>query len=404
MRRRALLGTTAVGLASLAGCGVARSFRSLASSGSYPQPRYDAANTGYNPTTGPRESRRVYWTLDVSAGSMPLTSGPSTVGDGRTYLPLGAYDQPDGNQLWSMPFPAQFDRLVLGDGLASLTAEVDGERRLHALSADTGEVEWATAPPDGVLAGGTPTLADGVIYTTVKLGEADAAPLRVAAFDADSGDHRWTARTGENAVAPVAVADGSVFVGDPTAERLYALDAADGSLLWQSDRGGRFGTLVVGEETVFAQSVTDGPLQAFATVDGSPRWWRRVGGVAGVAVADGTLYVVARGAEDDADPRAARLLALDAATGERRWETEASATTAPTVTDETVYVGGRPERRTGRIAAYDRSSGEFLWQFDRSQSYEGDALPPSPIGVSSPAVVEDGLFAAVGDRLYALGA
>jgi len=69
-----------------------------------------------------------------------------------------------------------------------------------------------------------------------------------------------------------------------------------------------------------------------------------------------------------------------------------------------VYVGGRPERRTGRIAAYDRSSGELLWQFDRSQSYEGDALPPSRIGVSPPAVVEGGLFAVVGDRLFALGA
>jgi outer membrane protein assembly factor BamB len=345
----------------------------------------------------------VYWTLDVSAGSMPLTSGPPAVGDGRAYLPLGAYDQPDGSQLWSMSFPAQFERLVLGDGLAYLTAEVDGERRLYALSADTGEVEWATASPEGVLAGGTPALADAVVYTTVKLGEADEAPLRVAAFDARSGDHRWTARAGEHVTGAVAVANGSVFVCDTTAERLYAFDAADGSVRWRSDREG-FGAPVVGGDTVFVRSVSDGSLRAFATADGSSRWRRRLGDVASVAVADGTLYVVAGGAGADADRRAARLLALDVATGERRWGTEASATTAPTVTDETVYVGGRPERRTGRIAAYNRSSGEFLWQFDRSQAYEGDALPPSPIGVSSPAVVEGGLFAVVGDRLYALGA
>jgi streptogramin lyase len=128
-----------------------------------------------------------------------------------------------------------------------------------------------------------------------------------------SGELLWRGDTGDDQTGTAVVADGIAYIGGSAQSgegRLYAFDAATGSLLWRRD------------EPIFTPAVLDGIgysgsvagiVYAFDTATGQERWRVQLGGVVRpVAVTPGVVY-----APSDGD-RA--LYALDAATGQQLWK------------------------------------------------------------------------------------
>src|SRR6056297_729667 len=83
-------------------------------------------------------------------------------------------------------------------------------------------------------------------------------------------------------------------------------------------------------------------------------------------VADGSVYAFARTDAKGTGPAERSLLAVDAATSERRWSTEVSFTpVSPTFTDGTVYVSGTAHATDAEdvwaVTALDAETGDESW-------------------------------------------
>ncbi len=136
------------------------------------------------------------------------------------------------------------------------------------------------------------------------------------------------------------VIDGVVYLSGAYSV-VFAIDAANGKLLWQYDPDVR-------------ASLADRP---------SLSWIARVN--RGVAVWDGKVFATT------AD---CRLIALDAASGKEQWTRQTcdndksfSISDSPYVGGGKVYVGNAgsesPDGSRGYISAYDSNSGELVWRF-----------------------------------------
>lgn len=152
------------------------------------------------------------------------------------------------------------------------------------------------------------------------------------------------------AVEPIVV-DGVIYISG-SLDRVYAVDAASGELLWKVD-----------------------PQVSLTAMRNS--WAARTN--RGVAVWEGKVFV---GTGD------CRMIALDAATGEQRWQspvcidtTQTGITGAPHVADGKVFIGynGSDSGVRGSIVAFDANTGELEWRFwntpgDPSKGFENEAL------------------------------
>ncbi|QGX96258.1 hypothetical protein EI982_16470 [Haloplanus rallus] len=214
-------------------------------------------------------------------------------------------------------------------------------------------------------------VADGVVYA--------ATSDRLYALDASDGSERWRFEAADPVThAAAAVVDGVVYaVGE---DALYALSASDGSERWRFETNVELGPTVA-DGTV---SVGGGnALYALDTSDGSERWRvstpRRVGdGVP--AIADGTVYV------DGSD---AGLYAFSASDGSERWRFETDrSTTSPVAADGAVYVGVGES-----LVALSASDGSERWR-----SGAEDRV------TSAPAVADGVVYVEDGDGLRALSA
>ena len=152
------------------------------------------------------------------------------------------------------------------------------------------------------------------------------------------------------ATEPIVV-DGTIYAS-ASLDRIYAVDAASGRLLWQYD-----------------------PHVRLSVMRNS--WAARTN--RGVAVYRGKVYF---GTGD------CRLIALDASTGKELWSspvcvdaTQTGITGAPTVGDGKVYIGynGSDTGVRGSLVAFDADTGKLVWRFwnvpgDPARGFESSAL------------------------------
>jgi len=152
------------------------------------------------------------------------------------------------------------------------------------------------------------------------------------------------------AVEPIVV-DGVIYIAG-SLDRVYAVDAASGRLLWRVD-----------------------PQVSLTAMRNS--WAARTN--RGVAVWEGKVFV---GTGD------CRMLALDAATGKQLWAspvcvdtTETGITGAPVVGGGKVFIGynGSDSGVRGSMVAFDANTGKLAWRFwntpgDPSKGFENKAL------------------------------
>jgi len=152
------------------------------------------------------------------------------------------------------------------------------------------------------------------------------------------------------AVEPIVV-DGVIYIAG-SLDRVYAVDATSGRLLWRTD-----------------------PKTDLSAMRNS--WAARTN--RGVAVWEGKVFV---GTGD------CRMIALDAASGKQIWEapvcvdtTQTGITGAPTVGGGKVFIGynGSDSGVRGSVVAFDANTGKLAWRFwntpgDPSKGYENKAL------------------------------
>jgi outer membrane protein assembly factor BamB len=273
------------------------------------------------------------------------------------------------------------------DGINSSPSVVDGRvyvgsayGKFYAFDATTGELAWRQVL-GGASAYPSPTVQDGVVY--------EAASGALWAMDAADGTVLWIAPGGS--FSSPALAGGVVYVGSVGASAVYAIDAATGNELWVADFGGGiFGGPAVWNGRVYVGGAYDLTVHALDADTGAVLWSAYTANYlySSPAVVDGVVYI---GADDEGSSDGV-LWALDAITGDTLWtgNTGGGANSSPAVADGRVYIGSED----GRVFAFDATTGAKLWAARTGGEVD-----------SSPAVANGVVYAGSMDSsLYALDA
>ncbi|WKX10973.1 PQQ-binding-like beta-propeller repeat protein [Streptomyces sp. NL15-2K] len=169
-----------------------------------------------------------------------------------------------------------------------------------------------------------PVLAgDGVVVGT---GTSDAGEIRAYS---DDGSEQWRRTTPAGVTTDPLVADGVVYAGT-YGDRLVALDAADGTVLWSVPAGADVNSpALVGGKTLVTTSGTESRLHGF-DLDGNRIWSSAELSEVSGCVAAGSLGIVEIGGT---------LTAIEA-DGSKAWTYESGAEWLPgtAVAGETIYV------------------------------------------------------------------
>ncbi|WP_136715127.1 outer membrane protein assembly factor BamB family protein [Halorientalis salina] len=243
--------------------------------------------------------------------------------------------------------------------------------RLVALDAETGAVAYELTNRDRRFLS-TPAVADAAAYVSpalVTAWEQGYQSLGIdGGLDLPATDERaFTSRW---------------HVGEESDDAIGSTITLDSG--WQTPP-------VVVSGTVFA---TGDGIAALDASSGRVRWHRETSALTRPAVAGGTVYLPSYGG-------GASLVALDASTGERQWETSLGRgpRIQPVAANGLVYV-----TRDERLVAVDTESSDIRWRFEAGENERF---------VTVPVVREDTLFIrsrwsdgedGYGGRLYALDA
>lgn len=243
---------------------------------------------------------------------------------------------------------------VVGDGRLYVSDDAD---RLVALDAATGETAWRSAE---IRATGPVAIAGGVLFVGNEAG--------LHAVDSASRERRWTfvppelegqettdgqpeGRPPGRVTTPLftetTVYVGVEFVDEP---HVYAIDRETGTKRWRQAGAVAAGTT----DTVFV--IDGGSVRALDAADGTTRWTVPMYESETVAVADGLLY---------GSPDTGRVAAYDVTSGEKQWEFEGEeeAVSPPSVSPDGVFVGtGTTEGSDGgNLYAFEADTGELRW-------------------------------------------
>jgi outer membrane protein assembly factor BamB len=224
--------------------------------------RYDAANTGRCPYTGPSTNTKVW---DFSSGSGGFHSAVAIAADGTIYAASGDTRlyalNPDGSKKWEFltgDYIITSSPSIGADGTVYVGSD---DKKLHAVNPD-GTKKWAF-DGGGKFESSPATGPDGTVYVGCQDG-------KVYAVNPD-GTQKWAFATG-GAVrsSPAIAADGTIYVGSDDSH-LYALHPG-GTQKWSfaattfvetSPAVGADGTVYVGD--------TGGNLFA-VNPDGTRKW------------------------------------------------------------------------------------------------------------------------------------
>lgn len=248
--------------------------------------------------------------------------------------------------------------------------------RVAAIASATGRTRWSRKLPSR--AESSPLLDSGRVY----FGSEDGT---VYALDAANGNIVWTYKTGGAVKGGIALdGDGRLIFGDYDGS-VTAIRRADGKRLWKTGTsGGAFGlksgnfyaTPAVAYGRVYIGN-TDGFVYSFSTRNGALAWRHKTGGYvysspAISPVRGGTVYA---GSYDG------KLYAFDARTGNVKWTHRSGGkiSGAPVVIGDLVFYSNLSKHSTGAVGA---ATGKLVWSIGR--------------GAFNPVVSD-------GQRLYLLG-
>lgn len=371
MRRRALLATAATGgLALVAGCNSASNSCPTQTgpfdrpTDRWPAPGYSPTNSGYAPTgpTGPTAPTRQWR-------------------HGR--------EREAGPDLWGY-----LSTPILGEGtvfLSTVVADFDMEDpgNLVAIDAASGRRRWTVELPRQ--SSGGPVLADGTLYVGDVGGTLHAVTT--------TGETRWTRSLGAAVGRPTVYGNVVYVLDDSGTIHGFTLD---GDRCWREDRSGPLEGLLgspsetadaapaIDDSGVYATILSGDRWDWTATVvafdhDGSERWtytFPTRERANPPAVVDGTLLVTAGD----------QLHAIDAETGERRWQfTFGYRHAGPPATDgERVYVGAK------NFYAIDLEDGSERWRLVNRAVESGGGWSRSLPFTARPVKTDDAIYLRAG--------
>lgn len=268
---------------------------------------------------------------------------------------------------------------------------------LYALNSSSGSPEWEFSTQGSIWS--SPTYENNTVYVGTLSGS-------MYAVNSSSGEMRWGLETGHPIFSSPVVSENSVYFGNrgyntsvssPETEYfLYNINADNGTLRWKKETGqGMFGSPAVDNGTLYVGD-QNGTVYAVDSTDGEVKWQFRISEnrvsergsreefkfVSSLTVSNGTVYV----------PSYRTVYAIDAGTGEERWNTTITGlvTSSPAVAGGSVYIGDY----VGNFHAIEVGMGEVRWTNSVSETY---------ISQSSPFVVDGTVvFGGVDGDLYGL--
>ncbi len=350
--------------------------------------------TGYSESPAPHDNT-VMWTAPVT-GSEHEFATPVIV-DGRVYFnsteqqTAFCLDAATGEEIWHFEGLGGWtdDGMHVQDGYAFLAAD-----SVYCLDAQTGARVWEFgfgSGPDYYFAG-PPAVYDDMVY---------ASGDSVYALGLSTGEVVWSAPVGT--VSVMTAWNGLLFV--PGMNGLTALDTETGETVWFFDHGTYWDSSpCLFDGVIYIGSVVDGSeydkcLYAIDALDGSLVWQTpELGAITSTpAYHDGRVFF----GVDYPPPALNPVFALDSGTGAVEWEflipkgddwLHGSAGVA----DGLVFWGDGTPDSTSFIRAVDEETGQEVWNYEVGTSWFGIA--------GSPAITDGVMYiAASDDSLYAFG-
>ena len=263
---------------------------------------------------------------------------------------------------------------------------MDTNATVHAFDAQTGRVVWErTLSVAGNLRnaafGGGVSYGEGRIYATNGVGD-------VVAMDANTGAEIWKVKPAGPLRGSPTLAFGAVYVMTQD-NQIHALDATDGSPLWQESgaqaQAGVFGVAApaAGQGTVVAGYST-GELVAYRYENGRTLWSDALARTS-ISTQVGTLTDV------DADPiidagrvyalgQGGRMAAYELVTGQRLWELSLAGISTPAVAGEWIFT----LTDDARLLAIAKSSGKVRWvtqlrEWRKAKKKDGQVFWTGPV-------------------------
>ena len=281
-----------------------------------------------------------------------------------------------GEQIGVIPSLAPLASAAVVDGDQVVFADTAGV--VSAASVDGGVV-WTRALGSAVLS--PPLVAEGVVYV------ATVSDLAVA-LDRTTGALLWQYQRRPDATRsadlalyarPQPALVGKDVLFGMSDGSLVALDALRGDLAWEQAVGeGRFPDVVARPVALGTDVFASGYYEPFVAIDQrthAVRWRAAHGSAAAptiVAGAAGASWLVHPGTDGV-------LRAIDAATGDTRWEFDTltgGALTTPVVAPIGLVVASSE----GGLWIVDPATGAVKWTYDEPRSLEGISIEPTVAG------------------------
>lgn len=306
---------------------------------------------GVMPGPAPAAAPNLAWQFDTGSE----IHGAATLSQGLLYLmsksgDLMAVDARTGNQVWSTPVTGYVTRVspALSEGMVF----AGGGFGFGAWDAATGDQRWSVALP--YVGQASPTVHDGLVIVSSQ-------ERWSYGLDSATGEVRWRIPTEGIVFGSAAiVGDRAIYATDEGI--VYAVNLESGRVTWrQQVTGSVFAPLVVSSGVVLA-STQAGELTALDVETGAHRWTTLHGGATSPAT-DGDIIVVASASGG--------IYGLDLATGDQRWlyPTGTQGTTSPAISDGLALVGAG-----NSLLAIDLETGTAAWYY-----LAGDQIDTAPI-------------------------
>lgn len=306
------------------------------------------------------------WTAEVPGIDLRATflCGDRLILSGTTQT--ACVDRADGRTLWKVPTVRATSLPTVG-GLA----RIRGDGRLELRDFGDGSVVWSTtcAPRSR----GTPAACTVVAPGLPRLMVASDGDRHLVAYDLTSGEPRWRhALTRPGAIRIRRV--GRLLVVSSDEAQLVALDALDGHVVWRVRDRLRFAApAAIEREDLFAVAGEPGGLARLHAIDalsGARRYERAL--EASVATELAPLLIGTMALIVTRDRRGVGLLGIDRVSGVERWS--AGPGTWPVGTSllglDGLVVLNLP---TGETVALSATSGDTVWRHVFEAPLQGDA-------------------------------